>query len=35
MNTQMLCFFILGLGPVMSLVIALFVDIVNRNKNSK
>lgn len=35
MNTQMLCFFILGLGPVVSLVIALIVEIAIKNKNSK
>lgn len=32
MNTQMICFFILGLAPVVSLVIALFVDIVNKKR---
>lgn len=29
MSEQMLCFFILGLGPVVSLVIALIVDIAH------
>lgn len=35
MNTQMLCFFVLGLGPIVSLVIALIFEIAMKNKNSK
>lgn len=32
MNVQMICFFILGLAPVVSLVISLLVDIVNKER---
>ena len=32
MNEQMLCFFILGVAPLVSLVIGLIVDIVMKNK---
>ena len=32
MNEQMLCFFILGVGPVVSLVIGLIVEIIMKNK---
>lgn len=35
MNTQMICFFILGVGPLLSLVTALIVDIVIKNKKRK
>lgn len=35
MNGQMLCFFILGVGPVASLVIALIVEIIMKNKKDK
>lgn len=35
MNIQMLCFFILGVTPVVSLVIALIVDIAMAHKKRK
>lgn len=35
MNTQMICFFILGVTPLLSLVAALFLDILRKNKKQK
>lgn len=35
MNAQLICFLILGLGPVVSLVIGLAVDIAMKNKKGK
>lgn len=35
MNGQIICFFILGVLPVVSLVIGLVLEIVNTNKKGK
>ena len=35
MNGQLICFFILGVGPVLSLVIALIVEIIMKNREGK
>ena len=35
MNGQLICFFILGVLPVVSLVISLIVEIIMKNKKGK
>ena len=35
MNEQLICFFILGVGPVMSLAISLIVEIIMKNRKGK
>lgn len=35
MSEQMICFFILGLAPLVSLVIALIAEIATKNKRHK
>ena len=35
MNAQIICFFVLGVCPVLSLVIALIVDIIMKNRKDK
>ena len=35
MNAQMLCFFILGVGPVVSLAIALVLELAMKNRGGK
>lgn len=35
MNAQMICFLILGLGPVVSLVVGLVLEILTENEKRK
>ena len=35
MNEQIICFFVLGVLPVVSLVIGLFLEIIMKNREDK
>ena len=35
MNVQLICFFILGVGPVASLVIGLAIELAMKNRKDK
>lgn len=35
MNKQLICFFILGVGPVLSLVVGLAIELAMKNRKDK